>query len=96
MKRRSNVGEKLNEILDDFSTLTEYAQSGDWTLHYKGQDHPWSVDTFNQMVPTSPKDYRKRTEKDLNEMRSAAGMPVKQIYSREPDVKTLQSAAGII
>jgi hypothetical protein len=29
-------------------------------------------------------------------MRTAAGMPVKQIYEREPDIQALQSAAGLI
>jgi hypothetical protein len=76
--------------------LTEYAGAGNWILHYKGQDHPWSVETFDKLVPTSPKDYRKQTETDLNEIRVAAGVPVKQIYDRKPDVRALQSAAGVI
>jgi hypothetical protein len=29
-------------------------------------------------------------------MRTAAGIPVKQIYKRESDIKSLQSAAGLI
>jgi hypothetical protein len=43
----------------------------------------------------SPKDYRKQKEKDLNEMRVAAGVPPKQIYERERDIRQLQAAAGI-
>ena len=96
MKRRSNIGEKINEMLNDFNTLTEYEDSGRWTMHYRGKDIPWSVEAFNSQVPTSPAEYRKRMESDLNEMRAAAGMPVKQIYERESDIRTLQSAAGLI
>lgn len=96
MKRRSNVGDKLEEILSDFSTLTEYEDSGKWVMVYRGKEQPWSVEAFNATVPTSPKEYRKRMESELNEMRAASGIPVKQIYEREPDIKTLQSAAGLI
>lgn len=96
MKRRSNVGEKLNEMLNDFNTLTEYEDSSSWIMHYRGKDTPWSVEAFNAEVPTSPAEYRKRVDSELNEMRAAAGMPVKQIYEREPDIRTLQSAAGLI
>lgn len=96
MKRRSNVADKLEEILSDFSTLTEYEDSSKWTLVYRGKDQPWSVEAFNATVPTSPKEYRRRVESDLNEMRSASGLPVRQIYEREADIRTLQSAAGLI
>jgi hypothetical protein len=90
------VADKLEEILSDFSTLTEYEDSSKWTLVYRGKDQPWSVEAFNATVPTSPKDYRRRVESDLNEMRSASGLPVRQIYEREADIRTLQSAAGLI
>jgi len=96
MKRRSNIGEKLNEMLNDFNTLTEYEDSSRWVMHYRGKETPWSVEAFNSQVPTNPAEYRKRMDGELNEMRAAAGMPVKQIYERESDIKTLQSAAGLI
>jgi hypothetical protein len=96
MKRRSNTGEKLNEILDDFSTLTEYENSSQWTMHYRGKATPWSVEAYNQQVPSSPSQYRKKVDSELNEMRAASGLPVKQIYDREPDIKTLQAAAGLL
>ena len=95
IKRRSSTGAKLQEILDDFDTLTEH-QGSDWIMHYDGQEYPFSVETFKQLVPGSPTEYRKRQETDLNEMRQASGMPVKQIYKRERDIQTLQSAAGLI
>ncbi len=96
MKRRSNVGEKLNEMLNDFNTLTEYKDSNQWIMHYNGKDTPWSVEEFNRQVPRTPAEYRKRMDKELNEMRAASGLPVKQIYDRERDIQALQSAAGLI
>jgi hypothetical protein len=95
MKRRSTTGARLNEIVEDFNTLTEYA-GNQWILHYNGKNYPWSVDTYNQLVPDSPNEYRARKEVELNEMRVASGLEVKQVYSRTADIKRLQNAAGVI
>lgn len=96
LKRRTTTADKIQDMLDDFGTLTEYAGPNSWTMHYQGKEYPWSVEQFNKLVPTSPHAYRERTEGDLNEMRIASGLETKQIYEREDDVKVLQSAAGII
>lgn len=95
MKRRSTTGARLNEIIEDFSTLTEY-EGSQWTMHYNGKDHPWSVDTFKNLVPDSPAEYRARKEAGLNEMRTASGIPTKDVYERTSDIKKLQNAAGVI
>lgn len=95
IKRRSSTAAKLQEILDDFDTLTEY-QGSDWIMHYDGQEYPFSVDTFQRMVPGSPAEYRKRQETDLNEMRQASGLPVKQIYRRERDLDWLRNCSGLL
>jgi len=96
MRRRSNVAEHIQTLLEDLHTLTEYT-ADDWTMHYKNKEVPFSRDTFDSMVPLSPKDYRERTDKELNEMRAAAGMPVKSNYDKKDrNLQTLQSAAGII
>jgi len=95
MKRRSNTAEKLQEMLDDFHTLTEHEGSG-WTMHYRDEDYPFSIDTFNRLVPTSPAEYRRRQETDLNEMRHASGIPVKQIYKRERDLDWLRNSSGLL
>jgi hypothetical protein len=65
-------------------------------MHYRGKDTPWSVEAYNQQVPSSPAEYRKKVDSELNEMRAASGIPVKQIYDREPDIKSLQAAAGLL
>ena len=64
-------------------------------MTYKDKDHPFTVETFDRLVPLSPKEYRLRKEKDLNEMRIAAGVDPKQIFERERDIRQLQAAAGI-
>lgn len=94
MRRRSTAGQKINEVIEDLGTLTEFVAS-DWTMHYDDKEYPWSQETFDRVVPLSPKDYRARKEQDLNEMRVAAGVEPKTVFEREPDIRQLQSAAGI-
>jgi hypothetical protein len=96
MRRRSTAGANVEQLLHDLNTLTEY-EVDDWTMHYKGKEIPFSRDTFDSTVPLSPKEYRQRYEKDLNEMRTSAGMTTKRIYDQDDKLlQSIQSAAGIL
>ena len=96
LRRRSTAGGHVEQLLNDLNTLTEF-DVDDWSMHYKGKDVPFSRDTFDNLVPLSPRAYRERYEKDLNEVRSAAGLPVVTRYNRkDPALQSIQSAAGII
>ena len=94
LRRRSNAGRNIADALADLETLTEYTTE-DWTMHYEGKNVPFTAKTFDQMVPLSPKEYRKKKESSLNEMRSAAGIDTKPIFDRDREIRQLQSAAGI-
>jgi hypothetical protein len=97
LRRRSTAGGHVETLLNDLNTLTEFANSTDWTMHYRGKDIPFSRDTFDSTVPLTPRAYRDRYEQDLNEVRIAAGLPVVATYDRhDRDLQTIQSAAGII
>jgi hypothetical protein len=63
---------------------------------YKGEDVPFTQEDFERIVPLSPKAYREVHDKDLNEVRVAAGLPVKGFYEKDDDIKSIQSAAGIL
>ena len=96
LRRRSTAGGNVEMLLSDLNTLTEF-DANDWTMHYKGKEVPFSRDEFDRLVPLTPRAYRERYEKDLNEMRSAAGMPTKRIYDQDDKaLQSIQSAAGII
>jgi hypothetical protein len=96
LRRRSTAGGHVETLLNDLNTLTEYDVS-DWTMHYKGKETPFSRDEFDSQVPLSPRAYRERYDKDLNEVRTAAGIPVKTIYEKDdPKLRSIQSAAGLI
>jgi hypothetical protein len=97
IRRRSTAGANVENLLNDLNTLTEFEGATDWTMHYKGQEVPFSRDKFDSMVPLSPRAYREKYEQDLNEMRVASGMPVVSTYDRsDRDLQKIQSAAGII
>jgi hypothetical protein len=96
LRRRSTAGGHLETIIDDLGTLTEFGPD-DWLMHYKGKEVPFTRETFESMVPMSPRAYRERYDKDLNEVRTAAGLPVKAIYEKnDPAIQAIQAAAGLI
>ena len=95
MRRRSAAPQYVAELIDDLSTLTEH-ESDDWTMRYDGKTQPWSEEAFASTVPLTPDEYRKTHESDLNEWRTAAGLPVKQIHETKSDMRALQAAAGLI
>jgi hypothetical protein len=95
MRRRNAAPKQIEEILGDLGTLTEY-EPEDWVMVYKKQRHEWSPETFAELVPLTPNEYRERTEGDLNEMRVAAGITTKNIYQRDAGMRAIQAAAGIL
>ena len=97
IRRRSTAGGHVEQLLDDLNTLTEFADSAAWTMHYKGKETPFSRDEFDRLVPLSPRAYRERYDRDLNEVRVAAGLPVVSNYDkRDRALRAIQSAAGIL
>jgi hypothetical protein len=97
IRRRSTAGGHVEQMLTDLNTLTEFDGATDWTMHYRGTREPFSRDAFDAAVPLSPRAYRERYEQDLNEMRTAAGIPVVATYdAQDRELQAIQSAAGII
>ena len=94
LRRRSTAPLNINTLLDDLASLTEF-DTADWRMSYKGKESDWSEEAFAEQVPLTPDAYRKRYEGDLNEMRMAAGLPTKAVYELKPDVRSLQSMAGL-
>lgn len=94
LRRRSSVPQKIQELLDDLNTLTEFEPS-DWMVHYNDGRFEWNEDTFAQQVPLTPDAYRQQHQGDLNEWRTAAGIPERRIHEVRRDLQDLQAAAGI-
>jgi hypothetical protein len=94
LRRRSTAPQHLQMLLDDLGTLTEFEPT-DWVMHYNGRETPWSEQAFAKLVPLTPDAYRASHQGDLNEMRAAAGLPTRSVYTPKSDVLVLQSMAGI-
>jgi hypothetical protein len=97
IRRRSTAGGNVEQLLNDLNTLTEFEDSSAWTMHYRGKEIPFSCESFDSTVPLTPRAYRERYERDLNEMRTAAGLPTVTTYDKKDRVlQSIQTAAGII
>jgi hypothetical protein len=96
IRRRSTAGAHVEQLINDLDTLTEYA-GDEWSMHYHGKEMPFSRDTFDSVVPLTPKEYRKKHDEELNEVRIAAGLPVVASYDKDDKtIQALQSAAGLL
>jgi hypothetical protein len=95
IRRRSSAARHVNTLLNDLNTLTEFSLD-DWIMHYEGTSQPWSEQAFETAVPMTPDAYRQTNQGDLNEMRVAAGLPVKLIHRPSAAVRAMQAMAGIL
>lgn len=96
IRRRSTAGGNVEQILHDLNTLTEF-ETDDWSVHYRGEEFPFSREEFDAKIPLTPRAYREKFESELNEMRGAAGLPTKRIYDQDDKLlQSIQSAAGIL
>jgi len=94
LRRRPAVVDNIQDLLDDLSTLTEY-DAQDWIVHTDDGTAHWNPEEFGKLVALTPDEYRSRHQKDLNDMRDAAGIPAKKVHKTKSDMKDLQTAAGI-
>lgn len=97
IERRTSLPKKINEMIEDLQTLTEF-EPRDWAVVYGKEKTkmPFSVETLSKLIPLSPKEYRERNETDLNSVREAAGIAPVSVYDRDEKMKNMQEQAGII
>ena len=94
LRRRPNVAKHVGTLIDDLSTLTEFSPE-DWTMRYDNKTQPWSIEAMSKTVPLTPADYRAAHGDDLNDVRTAAGIPTKKVHEPTTESLSLQSLAGI-
>lgn len=95
LRRRSAVPGQIQDLLKDLATLTEF-EPNDWRWRYQDQDYDWNEEQFAKIVPCTPNEYRRTHDKDLNDVRTAAGIAPKKIHEPTKESRALQSLAGII
>lgn len=86
LKRRTNLADNIETLLDDLSTLTEW-EIKDWTCSYSKDTFSFTQESFKKYVPLSPKTYRSMKDGELNKMRAIAGLDEKRIHEPAQDVK---------
>jgi len=95
MKRRGSLPEWIQELLYDLNTLTEHENELSWTVGYKGEEFPFTVEDIRSRVILSPIKYREMKEAGLNEMRIAAGIKTKSVRNNDADIKKYMALAGL-
>ncbi len=106
MKRRSNVPNKIVDILKDLETLTDM-KVDQYEVMVDNKPHKADIDSLKQAIILSPLEYdSKKTDQEepknqegdeeLNEMRSIAGLPAKKLYKDiDEEIKRYISGAGL-
>ena len=102
MNRRTTVPARIIELLEDMNTLTDIPVK-DWTIKIDDEEYPAEEDVLRQVIVLSPHEYRKEedvinteTEEGLNEVRKAAGIPVKTLYpADDTEMKNFKAMAGL-
>ena len=96
MPRRTTLYERISKILQDLVASSDLDPNS-WRFKYmKEKDYrPFTEEEFNQVVALSPKAYRKRYQKPIDDMKTAAGLPVTTPPVEDEDLKQLQNLAGI-
>lgn len=96
LNRRSTVPERIVELINDLKTLTNLKLS-DWTIRVDEEDYEPEEQILKQVIICNPNEYKieQEKEKELNEMRSIAGLSNKIIYAKDNEIKDFISKAGL-
>jgi hypothetical protein len=96
MKRRSNVPQKIIQILSDLDTLTDLKPK-DYTVKVNEEDYDADEEILKQVIILSPNQYKSQIEKEeeLNEMRHRAGLDTKKLYTVDEEIRKLMDIAKI-
>ena len=96
--REPKFVDNLLEMISDIMNLTEQDMS-EWRVRFKSSNTDFSLDkdSISENVPLTSGDYlNKYGKKSLDEMRSAAGIPVTTTAPKNEYTQTLRSLAGIL
>lgn len=96
MDRRFKVPERIVEILDDLTTLTDIPLK-DWEVEVDGESYDANEKVLRQVIIVNPNEYiiDKENEEDLNEMRLRAGLDTHQVYNDNEYTRYIKSLAGM-
>jgi len=97
MKRRTNVPEKIIQILKDLETLTD-RDVKDYALKVNDEEYDAEEGILKQVMILTPNQYKREKgeeDEELNEMRNIAGLSSKNTYDLDEEIKKYITNAGL-
>jgi hypothetical protein len=97
-EREPQVADNVMQLIDDITNLTDQ-KLDEWRLQVRSnpQQHELSADNIRSHVPLSTNTYlAKFGKKELDEMRTAAGVTVATCAPKNDYTQSLRSLAGIL
>lgn len=96
MKRRSNIPDKIIQILTDLKTLNDLDVE-DYKIKVKEKEYKPDTSILKQVIVLSPSEYKIDTEDqiELNEMRNLAGLDYKNIHEIDQEIRKYITNAGL-
>jgi len=96
--RNNEVPKNIMQLIDDMLNLTDQKMS-DWAVKFKTNptEMSLSLENLEQYIPTDPNDYKRRLGvKSIDEMRTAAGVPVHTKAPKNDFTQQIRALAGIL
>ena len=98
LDRDDSAPENLMSLLDDVMNLTEQKEQ-DWRVRYykSRKEKTLSLAALQELVPLSPEAYdREYGKKDIDDLKTAAGLPVDTRAPKNDLTEWLRDLAGIV
>jgi len=108
--RSPDTASQIVEMIKDVLNLTEQTEE-EWRVRYykSTEDHPLDADKLREVIPSTPEEYASRfgdseaedeedaedITKDLDALKSAAGVKVNTVAPKNEYTESLRVAAGI-
>lgn len=97
LQRKSNVPNKIVQILKDLKTLTDL-ELDDWTVVVNEKNYEPDIEKLKTVIILTPKDYdavKGKEEEELNEYRKIAGLKNKNMYVIDEEIRKYITNAGL-
>jgi hypothetical protein len=97
-ERDASIPSNIIKMMDELMNVTGQKMQQWRVRYYKGaEEHPLSLESLKEMIPTNPTEYRKRYgNEDLDKMKAAAGVKVTTKAPKNDFTESLRIAAGLL
>lgn len=99
-ERNKDIPQNIITMMSDLMNVTGQKASHWRVRYYKDQtDHNLDVDSLRELIPQTPAEYDKRygvKDKDLDKLKTAAGIKVDTKAPKNDTTESLRIAAGIL